>query len=1008
MAMANVDPTREAVDWRKLEAQACKRIVWKEGRLLLPACLALIVLAVMGMVAWGLFPSVQIDDNAGMFIGLALGGATMAALVCGSMAFAPERETGTDAFLARLPINGGKLARTKIFTATVYFVVSYFLSVAISVGLFAVFFNGKNLLFLIGGTGVLGAMLPLALLAPVVVFLWSLAISRYQKSTLNAVIGAGACAVVAPTVVALFLTLSVEYLGMPEGLAAGLLYGMFPAMIIGLLFVIAYQHGAWLRPSVAGTDRFVVGTKSKTLASLKSNAGFMRSMRSLLWQTFRLHWAGTLVAALACAMYMIAVLVNYNTVVMASGTEWACFGIEYLNDMFAAGMGATAGIFLFARDQRHNSYRFFQQRADYPRRIWLARIAGMCVIGVIVVLVVGVVNQVSYSTTVSQFQTFRMGKAFGDFHDVGIWFGGDYGYGSRYYDAPTFLVTQLSLSYFYWLTFRTATMFFVVAAVGQLVSIFCRHGILNALLGVVFCFLAAFWIRHVNWYQVPVWLYAWPIGLAAFGLSWAYAPAWIRGTRQLSWSIVSVVVMLAVSIGSVLCLRAVRLNEYEQHAFFTDLEELYFNPDKLKAAGDPRFEVAKKIETAKRRIDLAWNDLQEQGLGSTKEQKEKLEFSEAELKLVEEHEDTFVEIANLVTDPNVKYFFAQSPDAAERNRESKVSTLFRILEVYSTAKKNKGEDLFDPLVARYALDANVNTYSGGIYMVDMLAWGEADVRTQEDLKSAIARIESLIESQNYSGRELAIGWAYDAVLERHFNYESGAASGYGEFKWEVERSKRRFANDLLVDFKANWPRGLRKSSSLDSHLRTSNTLTKSHWELEAPMRAKYADLNVEGINYDLSFHYFKRRRLQFIKVRFALAAWKLENGSYPKKLSQLAGGYLSEKETEGYSSWAYYQAGVDKAVVLSSPYDEQRYRSGRNEFLPITKQAVIPAKTPFFLPWPAAPTETGVFVIQTKNENGTEVIDETDPEVGYLMGESSEHHAGWRSVWTVKNYILKE
>ena len=978
MTMANADPANESIDWTKVATQARKRLVWKEGRLLLPACLGVILLAVIAMVAVGVFPAHSLTDNAGQFIALALAGATMAALVCGCMAFAPERETGTDAFLARLPVNGGQLARTKIFTATVYFFVSYFVSLACATGLFAVFFHGQNLLWLCGSKGVLGAMVPIAFLMPAVVFLWSLAFSRYLSSTLSAVVSAGCCAVCALAFFMLLIELSVSFLDRPQQWVPVIVVAMFAVKIIALLSVIAYQHGTWLRPSVIVSDRLATKTmsKSKSIATSAPNGGFMRSMRSLLWQTFRLHWGGALVAVLVCGLYLIAILISYNTVAMASGIEWACFGVEYLNDLFAAAVGAATGIFLFARDQRGRSYQFFQQRADYPRRIWLARITSLVAIGAVVVLVIGVVNQVSYSTAISQFQMFRMGRVLEGFSNPDFWFGGDYRHG--YSRNADYSVHTHSLGYFYSLTFRAATMFFVVAAVGQLVSIFCRHGILNALLGVVFCFLTAFWIRYVNWYQVPTWAYAWPIGIAAFSLSWAYAPSWIRGTRQLKWSIVAVVVMLVVAVGSVVCLRADRLNDYHQHAFFTDLEELYFNPEKLKANGDPRFEVTRKIEAAIAPINLKWADTP--GLESS-EGPNMPEFSDAELKLVDEFPESFAKITSLVLDPAVRHYLAQSPDASQKITERKAGGLFRVLHLYAAAKEKKGQNPFDALLARYALDTNLNVYSRLAHAADMLDWAESGDRSTADLKLAITKIDSLRNTQTVND-EFRIENAYSAVLGKYNEYLNGMSSTRGDFSWEIERSKRRFANDLLVDLNISNPNFFSPNANLESL--SARQLTKSNWKLLAPMRAAYADLNDAGYQFDQQYNFYKQRQLQYLKVRFALAAWKLDNGSYPKKLSQLSGEYVAEAE---FLKMAYYPDGLDKPTAFSSDYNAYRNANG---FVTLKTKSVIPAKTPFLMPWQAAPMETRLFAIKTMNEDDTEVIDVSDPEDGYLMVDSAE------------------
>jgi ABC-type transport system involved in multi-copper enzyme maturation permease subunit len=1003
MSTANLSPTEKSTEWDKLAAQARRRLVWKEGKLLLPACLGLVGLAILGMIAWGLFPSNSLNDNAGAFVAFALGGGAMAALVCGSMMFSPERENKTDAFLARLPVNGSLLARTKIFTASIYFLVSYLISVGAAFGLFAVFFNGANWFWLLGTSGVLGAMLPFSFLMPAVVFLWSLAFSRYLKSTLNVVLLAACSTILVPIFATVSLSLAAEFLGFTgRYLGAILFVAMFVAKVLGLLAVIAYQHGSWLRPSVMATERtaasLAAGMVTAAEMRTRPNASWSGSMRALLWQTFRFQWLGFSVAAVAGGLYLVIALSVFFAVWISVGAEWLSFSFELANDLFSAAMGAATGVFLFAKDQTGSSFRFFQQRADYPRRIWLARVIGMLAVGAVVVLVVGIVNQVTYATVVFHGQMFRMGNEFGSFQ----WEASMYGNGQLSLIAPY----KFSIEYFYWLTFRAATMFFVVASVGQLVSIFCRHGILNALLGIAFCSAATIWVRYINWYQVPTWAYAWPIGLAAFGLSWAYAPAWIRGTRQWTWSIVSAVVMVAVLIGCILSLRTDRLNDFPRQAYFVQLEQLFENPEKLKVDGDFRFEVARKIESAQQPIDLAWNEIRDQDNGLGISSVANRDFSDAELKLVDEFSEEFAEIVRSAKDPAVRYYFAQSPEASDKARAAKSRNLSQLLELYVAAKKDSGQKELDGLLAILCANTSEDLYVRWSYFDDLVVWAESEKRTVEEIKNAIKELQSYVDGFLSPGNLRVQEIQYLQLLSVLREYEKSDLNLFMKFDlpWEIERAKRRFENNLLVDLRqrSTSPQSKEWLNTVAAKAASFHQLERVEFD-QAPTRNMVGPVSPEDVVVRWTGQYEAANHLWYVKLRLALAGWKLENGSYPERLSQLEGAFLDEEETaQRYQQVAYYPSGVDKPVVLEDK------KPGKS-FFPTKCEVVIAKGTPFLLPWYAAPTEQGQFQIEVKNEEGTEMVSKTDPEVGYFMGQERN----WFNRWGAGNqggerYVLKE
>jgi len=247
-------------DWSSIQTKVRKHLVWKEGRLLLPACIGLLALAALGMVALGLSPSNSLTANAGGFVALAIGGASMAALVCGSVTFSMERENQTDDFLARLPVAGQKLGRVKIATATIYFLGSYVIAMLMAVGLFALFFGGHSLVRQVGSRDVLGATAPIAFLLPGACLLWSMLFSRYLQTTLSTVLLAAISTLLTPALLAGASEAIAYWSGMSHWLEPWLFLALFLIQMVLLAYAIGRQHGSWLRPSSVVSQITAPGT----------------------------------------------------------------------------------------------------------------------------------------------------------------------------------------------------------------------------------------------------------------------------------------------------------------------------------------------------------------------------------------------------------------------------------------------------------------------------------------------------------------------------------------------------------------------------------------------------------------------------------------------------------------------------------------------------------------------------------------------------------------------------
>ena len=969
MSMTTSNSTPSGNDnWIGVSARGRKHLIWKECRLLLPACLGLMSLAAIGMLAVGCFAAQSITDNGSMFIGLALGGAVMTALVCGAVTFSLERENRTDTFLTRLPFSGRKLADIKILTAGICFFAFYLSAIVIAVVLFALFFGGRNLLAVSAGRAVLGPSLPIAFLMPVMSFLWSLMFSRYLKKTLNVVLLAATCSVVVPLVLGLIWNTCLNtFFGKEVGVFE--ISAIFLLQIVLLLAGIAIHSGDWLRPNQLRSSRFS-GRGESTVGQFKLTfGGPSGSVASLAWQTLRIHWLGCLIAVALGVIYVAVVLPFTDFIAMAfpslyrnEGSEASIHWIELSNDLFAALIGGGFGLALFASDQSGSSYRFFQQRADYPRRVWLSRVSVLLVVGLWVAVVIAIVNRVAFSVFVSQYQMIAINESIS---------------ASQWY-RPAHEISMF-LPYFFSLTLRSASMFFVVSAVGQLVSIYCRHGILNALIGLVACLGTIVWVRYLNWYQAPVYYFAWPVGIGALLLSWWYAPSWIRGTRQFSATLVAIAVMALISVGCILGLRADRLNDYVVQPAFNDLDNLFDNPTALRGAGDPRFEVAKEMESAVGEWERACEEFRQK---FAPEWMDDLESDQALLKqtpavneLFASQRPTFDRIAEAVSHPDMRYYFFLPPDAASTIWARKYQSITGLIERF----KLHAIQISDSELYRLALSAEISVLMHRLRSLsfeninEYIRWADQPGREVGELVSGINDVESLIQSSFSIENE---HW----LENRYFLYRLNPVTYSLDLAWETERKKQKAQLHILTKWEG-WQNFCKLNGLTADDWTVRRRASRDGREVSyayAPMR-EGASMAYRSYLDSYSQDRINLRVLRYLKQRLALAAWKQETGSYPTQLNDLVGKYLNEYDELSNS---YYPDGLDLPAVCLP------LLKANNANTIYTVKSAIPSKTPFLLPWTAVPNLRSLFKIVQKNEDGSDIVFESDQMLGYFLDGS--------------------
>ena len=221
---------------------ATQRIAWKENYLLRPITIANLIIFCIGLIGvWFLVPVGRHQSAAELCLGLFTLMSCVAALATGIILFVPERETGTDLLLGRLPINGPSVSRVKLKQGTIWFLL-FLISAAIIGLLFYSIRYGANI-FASGRKVYFG----LLVIVPIECFLWSIICSIRSKHSITAVVVSAISAAVSHVVIA-FVAYELLRWSMFRGIGGGdsMFLLIHVCLTIGLTLYAVVASRRWL------------------------------------------------------------------------------------------------------------------------------------------------------------------------------------------------------------------------------------------------------------------------------------------------------------------------------------------------------------------------------------------------------------------------------------------------------------------------------------------------------------------------------------------------------------------------------------------------------------------------------------------------------------------------------------------------------------------------------------------------------------------------------------------
>lgn len=495
------------------------RFFWKECRRITGLAFGIGAIAIAVML--GLLFVGPVGSRPAQMMIVAFGGAAMLSIAAAITLFAVEKEERTADLLRALPRNHVGLLAGKWAAAVVS--VLAFLAVLLMAA-YAVaggWPSGSTAALIVSqGVIVLAEALTLGVLASMV--------CPYPLAA--TVLGIALASLSSQLAVFLFVPSS-------HGYEVGGLQSALPARwaFVACAAAIDLWLGMrWLPVNAPGHDRGRVRISDQTATTEEPRRRWRALFFRLVWQSVRQSWGVALAAGAAgvCLSVSFALVVEMLT---DSARSWRPIGL--LGLLITP---ALLGAMVFRADQRLDQYRFLSEHAGRPNTVWAARILTWLTP---TLFLVGVACFGAASYAANEIESGYQG----------YWL--QYSPGIDVVDAADVIGIQLDREHARRNNTRAAVLVFSAAlaafAYGQFFSIILKSEILAAMLSVVSSVLIAAWTFVVWLGGLPLDWFLAPLGLGALLASWLRARDWLferRGVTRFALPLAALVVPVGFAL----------------------------------------------------------------------------------------------------------------------------------------------------------------------------------------------------------------------------------------------------------------------------------------------------------------------------------------------------------------------------------------------------------------------------------------------------------------------------
>ena len=936
---------------RRYPRSAIRHMAWKELRQIAPLIIVFVALMVFTLIAAShdavsKLPSYNSPHQAFWFMAI-VPFISMFSMTLGVFLFAPEKENKTSELLSRLPITSGFVIRSKVIAGLLS--ILGFAAIGAVCQLVEWFvFNGSvvppgNEIMT---WGLVSAAIIGIVLIPLECFFWGVVCSVAINRTVYAALAATGCVVVlcwmipgigsqistdayhssAVSPIVVFVGLRIVIL-----LAGVVLFFRFGKNWLGNspqvepvlaadfshapnYFVDGYVSTATAKASLSTSQ---VSTATEPFASPGVAAWPM--YRALIWQSFRQYQWSFLIAIFSAIPFAFI-----GFVMMLDGPSSNAFINGYLLMLFSpivmTGVGA---LFVFGRDHRDGSYRFFQQHIECGKKVWFARMLPVCILAFISLGAIG----------------FAM--------LIGMGF------------------ARASEEYFNLISYVPLAFIGVLAAlaIGQFNSLLFCSGVFSFAFTIAMGFITLAWMFWLNQVGANPWLYLAPVLLAMLAIGWWWTPRWLAGKNRISQLVIPHALVVGAAIVTIGAFSYQRYSEVPPVAFSLVEEHKKFNA--LDSNLDNAYDSARLIGEAVGDIEF---DEADDAFGYTNVNPmlygaDPVQGAESFL-AENEHQLAVITKAIESQDADAQPMLDPKSIQARDRQANKVRFLLAV-----AAKHAEAEDELEKALEYWALllrfDESYHGYSANNASAVgcILRWSNLPNQTPELMKKAIEEIgftndrwQRLSISSEYFGRLDFENWY--AVLQDGQSPAPRVGFRYGTrinempsvlVRFESARSRRVAHSAIDVN---------RWIYDDHSHLATQPDLYFSkRWGISFPysfwasLRVPNGIVTWDNINQKPRHELFHIRQVgdgeavrdvllsiqdrRYAQVRLALRGWKFEHDKYPESLKLLAPKYFRTVPVDVFygGSFAYSPTGMNKTIKWTGDHKG------------------IQPSTPFVLPW---------------------------------------------------------
>lgn len=898
-----------------------KRLAWKEAALLRPICISCLALLTLVLVAG--FATINNTRDFTEFVGsLVMGISCVTALACGILMFVFERESGTDTFLECFPVDGKQVSKTKLIKTAQYFVLYMIGALLIGGAALALYDGGVPKL---EGKNIPAAWLSMVVLIPVQCLLWAILCSLIFRSGLYATIASAVLVVVS------VIGISVTSPGWSSSLTdrQDMIAIITAHVVVSIILsgAIWYLSPTWLRGRVRTTRTIKTTVGSKTALASKPvlKARCSHPYRSLVWQNLRYSWIPWLVAAVGLIATCSSMGSQISTELVRHHGD-GFYHLSYLVQGLFIIAGAWIGMMMFSGDQTKSNFLFFQQQADFPRKIWFARLT--IVLAFIPCVVIAAILA---SPGTPDWWSLQYNPTF---HQEYLWV----------FQTPHVI--------------NSIVLFLTAAGLAQLATMVFRmgSGFVAFVATVVLSIFLFRWFLEVSMTSEGF-LFLIPLMLSCFVATWWLAPRWISGRRRITGSVASLSVCAMVAVAIFGCWIWHRANEFSIPT--RSLEWTAFATPNSHRLNMKKYPAALSLNTAFKNLQDFETDT-DFPKGLTAEQLENYFTKNAA---------TFDEISECLKDVDCGLFL--NP-VSKIERESQASRLNLALEAATrhhleSKDANRALDsLEDQLRAAWWVSADASLCENVLSRF----WDWAALENVEEplIREAIERIDQLEKAVfDYQSEILYRESVFQ--IEREVGQANEYREQHGAYSWELERSRRWSLTQMEVN--PVWRELCLNAIGPD---RRTFSYNPGIYDIDSP------DLRTTHVNHALRTHHAPNlarlfNLFRYTKVRLALAGWKQKHETYPATLGELCDGdqrWLDEIPVSFFSGrqFAYSANGLDDRVFFAPETIPSHhplsafhwiYHSEFETKLPVANEW-IEAEQPFLLPWSGVIGEKRPFV----------------------------------------------